>query len=49
LKAVKLAALRREIGALARHQQLPLKKLGQRQIEDFAIAAQDALLSPASP
>ena len=45
----KLASLKSDIEYLSRRQQLPLKKFGQQQIEDFGIAAQEALLSPNSP
>jgi len=44
----KLATLQAEIDLLARRQQLPLRKFGPQQVEDFALAAQDALLGPDS-
>jgi hypothetical protein len=44
----KLTTLQAEIDTLARSQQLPLRKFGRQQIEAFAVAAQDALLDPAS-
>ena len=45
----KLAALKFEIENLSRRQQLPLRKFGQQQIEDFSIGAQEVLLAQDSP